>query len=243
MTRVMNVWEENWNKLEPGTKRSLNRWEDMRPCLREMLTDPERLLHDGGEIPFREVPELGLVRSYVLVPETEEGKIPAGFLRVSEPLMQLWHVDETTLSEAASENRSRFSPPCCMPMESLMHQIRETFPEAEADSNQLSELIYVLTNREQYLGAAAMLTPGTLASLSRELESPLLYIIPSSIHEVLLIPGSAWIHPRELRSLLRHVNRTEVIEEERLCDEVFCYLGPEDRLFVAGEPRGKQTDS
>ena len=55
-----------------------------------------------------------------------------------------------------------------------------------------------------------MLVPGTLYKVAREMNSPLMYIIPSSIHEVLLIPGSAWIDPDDLRQLLRHVNRTEV---------------------------------
>ena len=50
-----------------------------------------------------------------------------------------------------------------------------------------------------------------------------LNIIPSSIHELLIVPKSPEIDPRELGEMVRAVNRAEVAKEEQLSDRVYEY--------------------
>ena len=48
-------------------------------------------------------------------------------------------------------------------------------------------------------------------------------ILPSSIHEVLLLPDDGDISYAEMSRLVTHINRAEVPEEDRLSNQVYLY--------------------
>ena len=56
------------------------------------------------------------------------------------------------------------------------------------------------------------------------------YLIPSSVHEVILIPVSAVADGRELIALVREMNRTQVRGTEVLSDTVYLYSEETRRL-------------
>ena len=49
------------------------------------------------------------------------------------------------------------------------------------------------------------------------------YILPSSVHELLVIPKSLEISPRELGKMVRAISRSEVAKEDQLSDRVYEY--------------------
>lgn len=59
-----------------------------------------------------------------------------------------------------------------------------------------------------------------------------LYILPSSIHEVLLLPVSMGT-PEELAGIVKEVNRTLVLPEERLSDSVYRYDRESGKVRIA----------
>ncbi|MBS5062662.1 MAG: hypothetical protein KHZ58_02695, partial [Hungatella hathewayi] len=59
-----------------------------------------------------------------------------------------------------------------------------------------------------------------------------LLILPSSIHEVLLLPYAEDICMEDLFQMVRHVNQTEVPVEDRLSDEVYRYKRAEDCIIA-----------
>ena len=48
-------------------------------------------------------------------------------------------------------------------------------------------------------------------------------ILPSSIHEVLLLPDEGDISCDEMSRLVTHINQTEVPKEDRLSNQVYLY--------------------
>ena len=58
-----------------------------------------------------------------------------------------------------------------------------------------------------------------------------LIILPSSIHEVLLIPYSEEMAEMDFQGMVREVNETSLSEEEILSDSVYIYDGNELKLF------------
>lgn len=56
------------------------------------------------------------------------------------------------------------------------------------------------------------------------------YLLPSSVHEVILIPVSAVADSGELSALVREMNRTQVQNTEVLSDTVYCYSEQSGRL-------------
>ena len=82
--------------------------------------------------------------------------------------------------------------------------------------------LYVLTNETQTYGASCMLYPNLLAEFADELASDL-YILPSSIHEVLLLPTTARDSDDELRHVVQTVNDNQLPLTQQLSDCVYYY--------------------
>ncbi len=96
-----------------------------------------------------------------------------------------------------------------------------------ADIQELEEIakhecMYVLTNHLRSGGAAAVLYPGRLEAIGGYLKENY-YILPCSIHEVILIPESKAVSKEEMESIVRETNETEVEAEEFLSDHVYYY--------------------
>ncbi len=94
--------------------------------------------------------------------------------------------------------------------------------------------LYVLSNEQNCFGAAAAFYPGLLAKCALQLGSNLI-LLPSSIHEWLLIPSDqkyARSNAEELRTMVRDINRTEVSEREVLSDEIYYYDVETDRMQI-----------
>ena len=89
----------------------------------------------------------------------------------------------------------------------------------------------VLSNREGFHGAAAILYPGELKRAADQLQNDLV-VLPSSIHEVLLLPDALGQDYGMLTRLVQEINRNEVEQEEWLSDHPYRYLRKEDRLVA-----------
>ena len=74
----------------------------------------------------------------------------------------------------------------------------------------------VATTRGSVHGAAVLMYPGFLKAVSERIGS--FYILPSSVHEILLIPEQDAPKAEDLNLMVYSVNRAEVIPEERLSD-------------------------
>lgn len=81
---------------------------------------------------------------------------------------------------------------------------------------------YLLTNGGQIYGAAGMLRTDLLEHFAEEKGCDF-YILPSSVHELLLIVDSGEITREELEEMVRSVNQTCVAKEERLSDRVYYF--------------------
>lgn len=84
-----------------------------------------------------------------------------------------------------------------------------------------SSQFYVLTSKDMIQGASVIITD-LLAEIREKMDSDF-YILPSSIHEVLLVPCREGINAEELVQIVREVNATQVLPEDRLTDSVYYY--------------------
>ena len=91
--------------------------------------------------------------------------------------------------------------------------------------------MYVLTNRQRLNGACCILYQDVLKQVAGRLGDSL-YILPSSIHEVIAIPASASGNPKELSQLVQEINIAEVAPEEVLSDHAYYYDRELDEISV-----------
>lgn len=84
-----------------------------------------------------------------------------------------------------------------------------------------TDKILVITTKSQHFGASAILDPEVDQKIrSYKSFSNGYWILPSSIHEVLVIPADM-IELEEAQIMVKGINRTEVPEEDRLSDNIF----------------------
>ena len=82
--------------------------------------------------------------------------------------------------------------------------------------------MWVASNISRVNGAAVMLLEGVLQDFCTEHGLDSVYIIPSSLHEVILI--SEKISMVDINSMIEDVNKTQVKEWERLSDHVYTFV-------------------
>ena len=61
------------------------------------------------------------------------------------------------------------------------------------------------------------------------------YILPSSIHEVILVPASAGISVAEMEKMVCEINETQVPEEEILGSHVYRYSRKNKTISMGGK--------
>lgn len=112
----------------------------------------------------------------------------------------------------------------------LSEQERENLLE---DCSGDRDNMYILTNQVRSFGAASILYPHMLDMVA-ELLHENYFVLPSSVHEVIIVPGSVSPTYSELHKMVREVNETQVDDEEILSDSVY-YYHAESGTLLPGE--------
>ena len=80
--------------------------------------------------------------------------------------------------------------------------------------------LFVATNEQAFQGASILLHPDKIFGLAEKMGMDL-YILPSSINEVLLISECCGRSEEELRSMVHTVNETELQASDYLSDQIY----------------------
>lgn len=173
-----------------------------------------KLVHakENGEL-LKEVPHLPLmdlaIVFYVLVPaENAEGCS----ILVRNSHLREWKLPVSFLYEYAKKNTPKLCPHRFCPLDNFVKEITG------------ENAVFVLTNERGVNGAAAILYPG-VPEMICEVLGENYYLIPSSIHEFIIVPDRGQISPEELGEMLRETNAAEVPEEEVLSDHIYYFDG------------------
>lgn len=129
----------------------------------------------------------------------------------------MWEQTADALYRIAQNNMRQRMPELLIPMQDLVEEM------TGVKLHRTDEIrMYVLTNRAKLNGASAMLYSDKIGELAKRLQSDLM-ILPSSVHEVLLLPDD---HEQEYafyRQMVEEVNTTQVEPEEILSYNLYRY--------------------
>lgn len=189
------------------------------------------------DIPYREFHDLAVIYC-VLAGESQDGI--CSYVMHREQMERLGF-DEVTLFKAAQENTRKFFP---AQFASLFEVIKQTAVEMGEDLSEVFEKemldeevgkpMYMLSNTSKCYGAAVLLYPGVLENISRSLQSDLV-ILPSSCHEVLILPYDEEDSVSGLTELVCAVNRECVAPMDVLSDSVYLYRRVDEALVMVGK--------
>lgn len=172
-----------------------------------------------SEIPHLPFLDLAIV-FYCLVSHSEIGMAS---ILIRDSHVKMWEINQRTLYEDAKEN----TPALLRPEFRSMCQVLKLPLEELRDG----PILHVLTNEEHMNGAACLLYEGVLESCAKQLNTSY-FLLPSSIHEVLLLPYDRSVEITSLRAIVKEANQTQVEPHDRLSDSVYFYSREEKKLII-----------
>ncbi len=135
---------------------------------------------------------------------------------IDHRMAEQYQLDEEELFRIAAENTPRLMPP-------IVESISESF--------------YLLTNRQRTLGASALLYQDILECAAEKMGADL-FLLPSSIHEVFLIPDAGQNRAMMRRTVVE-ANQSVVKKSEVLSDNVYHYCRATGALTVASDSENR----
>jgi hypothetical protein len=187
-------------------------------------------------VPYIRFLDLAII-FYIVVRKDEKG---VGSIRVNQQLMEEWGLDLGAVFTLARENTERLFPEKMCSMEAVMKQILSEEREEAREEKGISGIPkqtaaggepYVLTNDSGINGAAVILYPNTLKRVGEILEKDF-YLLPSSIHEMIIIPQQIDVQEAALYDMVSEVNQSCVAQDEILSDSVYCYEREEESIRI-----------
>ena len=172
------------------------------------------------------------------------GKDPVGIASslISNAEFKLWNIQLDELYQIALFNTMREFP---WQMNSLAKVIsdylRDKLPgvlsdEVFADIEKIREKengvsMYVLTNDTGINGATCILYDNVIKHFAKVQESNI-FILPSSIHEVMLVPENTETEPEFLTNLVIEANQSAVGLIDLLSDNIYYYDREKDQIYI-----------
>ena len=170
-------------------------------------------------MPHRKILDLALIYYYRMEHFMEH----TASVLIFDDHMKRWSVTEQQLYERAKKNTCLALPPKLAGILQVIQELDENSDWIKDDMEFCeNERMYVLTNQEKYFGAVCILYPGVAQSIAESFSNNF-YILPSSIHECIIVPDSGQLIPQELKELVQDVNCQCVEEEEILSDHIYYY--------------------
>ena len=98
--------------------------------------------------------------------------------------------------------------------------------------------MFVLTNKEKYLGAVLAYFPDILYDISTRLKEDF-YMLPASVHEWVIVPDSQVEEEEVLFLMVKDINDREVLEEEVLSYNVYYYSMNSQKIHICKSKKVK----
>ena len=172
-----------------------------------------------AQVPHKRILDLAVV-FYCLL-DNGDGKSATALIYNNN--LKNWNVTIDDVYKAALKNTPDLLHCRISSMSSLFDKCGVNVDGKEVDlKDYVPSDMYVLTNETKINGAACILYDNVLYDFAQKLGKDL-YILPSSIHEVILLPKLPIFEKNELVNMVREVNTEGVAADEILSDNVYEY--------------------
>ncbi len=197
------------------------------------LVNQERNSQRLSGVPFTPMEDLA-VTYHIMVSQDSDS---IGSIMIDNHLQEKYGVETETLHETALENMRRLQPMVLRSLNDIMLDMmtpdfmRENMVSEEQAHEMLSDMIppadmspqvFCLTTSSKINGAVCIADPHIQEKVAEKLGGDF-YVLPSSVHEVLLMKKDGSMTYEELQDMVQDVNQNIVSEDEILSDHVYQY--------------------
>ncbi len=226
------VWLIKNNSLEDDfDPESLILFENIKERIVYKLVNYEKNEDLLKTVPHKKFLDLAVVY-YISI---KEDIFESASILINNAHLELWGKTMEDIDRLAKENSPRILKPELKSMaQTLMEIIRHEKKKPEdIDEDVLSDCgMYVLSNEKKQFGASAILYDNVIKDFSESLNSDL-YILPSSVHEVIMIPSILVDSVDKLNEMICEVNATQVPLIDILSNHSYYYSRDKECITCA----------
>lgn len=223
---VISFYEKH--RVESVTGDFFHNFEDLRNNIHYKIINA-----DANKTLLDSVPNdifLDLAKVYVV--NVNLPGIGLGNILINNKHLEIWQVTVNDLERAAFENLGNEE----ILFQSLNDMVSSIVLENEIgdfDIDCLDEngFMYVLSNKDKFLGARLLLRKNLLHDIAEKLKSDLI-ILPSSLHEVIILKDKYKNDVDNLRDMVQDVNGSVVDKQDFLSDNVYLYVREENKIEI-----------
>ncbi|MDE7325757.1 MAG: hypothetical protein K2N63_05705 [Lachnospiraceae bacterium] len=222
---------------EPGKRQSFHEIDFSPLAMRDKIilriVNYARNASGLQDIPYIRIRDLAIIFHFIVYQEAEGiGTIKltkehfidyadssAGKTPIFSTLGELFHL--------ALENTKRLFPVRLSQLDDVLQTLltKQSAPSIPFHTNTMGNAktgdnLFVFTNTSGTNGASCILYPDIIPQLTHYFGTDF-YILPSSIHELLLLPSSTSFCQEELNDMIREINLSQVPEDEVLSDQSY----------------------
>lgn len=222
--RLLASYREN----TPAVSLDMSFFEDfeyVRDRLYIKLINREKNLEFLKEVPHEDYLDLAMV-PYVRM---YDKRIGSGIIMVRNEHVKQWGVDDKTVMSTAKANthdHDGFNLKHILDVLKGLGNKTDDMTEMEHDALPM----YVATNERMQNGAAVLAMKDKLKEFGRIIGDDY-YIIPSSVHELILLGRAGTQNVSDIDGMIRQVNSTQLGEDEVLADHAYLYRLNDDVLI------------
>ncbi len=214
---------------------SLTNYDSMKEHLSMQVVATERNAEMLKNIPHKEIEDMSVVCRFI-VSSDKEG---IGSILVTNDVLKSMGVTEEQLFADANKYAPDLRPGEIRGMADVLAEMMG-IDVSEFDDRLGSPLpggdmpMYVATTRDKTNGAGIIAYPGFMEMAAEKIGGDF-YLLPSSVHEVILVPDRENSDYRELENMVQEVNATQVEPKDRLSDHVYHYDSKEKVFELASK--------
>lgn len=173
------------------------------------------------EVPFVEFMDLAVV-FYVLLEVSHYGMAT---MMIRNEHLKMWNTTKEEIYQYAKRNTEILLPDEFKTMRAVIEELTGWKESVGKD------IMYILSNELRSFGAAAILYEGILKRIGDRLGENY-YVLPSSVHEMIIIAQSEAPKKEELSEMVTEINQTQVEPEEVLSNHAYFYDREQEKLLL-----------
>lgn len=235
LTNVVNDVMDHYNRNKVNRSvdmRQFLNYESVKKGIVYKLVNTAKNKELLEDVPHMEFLDLSVVFQYLIQNE----HFGTASILIHNAHMKLWDISVEELYQVADANTQKLQGYELRSMIDAIRDLLEMDTEGEvADIEYMEEHadnvpMYVLSNKNKVGGASCILYDGLLADFATAIGGNF-YVIPSSIHEVLLLPADNKDEQEEIKAMIKEINDTQVRTEEILSDSLYFFDKEEGQLL------------
>lgn len=191
-----------------------------------------------AKVPHDRIEDLAVVYRFIME-SNEDGRAS---ILVNNDLIERMGVTHEQLRTDALENSPEIRPAVIQGMNEVMKEMMG--PEAYemfGIPDDTEEMMFIATVPDKNSGAGVLAYQDFMDQAAEKIGGDF-FILPSSIHEILLVPDDGQKGADELKAMVMDVNATQVSPEERLSDNVYHYDSKEHIFELAEKFEARQQE-